>query len=699
MSAMRRVALFVVLVGALASLVAAAVRFHYERASYRVELSMDQQDLADFTSAYGYDMDGLLRLMKAAGLTSLAVYEELGNRINLGNDAFEETGQQIIDAARTSPLIDPLLAKLVQSNAIESGAVYILVFDHPTLERYLLILRNQLEPRNVVLLRDLPRGKTRDYTSPAVLEVRTQIDYFNNLGLGIPQESIDQAHRLGLLVDPRVQNNERLDEDHIDVVFRQMLAGDSIGTVIFFGLRNEVLGYPFNLDGTADAFRRYQDQYQPVFGNVEAYDPTQFQKGGDTLGRKIPGLTARVLAISRLELDKLDLDTVVARYILGVRERNIRVVYLRPFPHLAQVRQADGSYKTMTAQETNLEMLHRLRNALVNNGFELGRPTTFPDFGGLWLDLLYSLAALGVTAAFLILLDIYGWSGPWFDWAAYIVTLIAFWGLHFIGHDDITRRVWALGGALTFSVLAGTTTARYFNDKVESWFGVPLARESTGTAGSDALAGLRCLLVAVGVALIGALFVVGLLAQASFMLEVQQFFGVKALLVVPPILLLLLYAFSPLFGNPASVRDAGAAPVRVWQLLAVFVLAAAAVLLLMRSGNLPDVGVSESELHLRTFLTWLLGARPRFKEFLIGFPALILLPALTPAHRRAVGWIIVIAAGLGVSDVLDTFSHIHTPLLISVLRLFNGIVAGAIVGFIAQWIYRRLRPMLAASGR
>src|SRR5215469_14615916 len=123
MSAMRRVALFVVLVGALASLVAAAVRFHYERASYRVELSMDQQDLADFTSAYGYDMNGLLRLMKASGLTSLAVYEELGNRINLGNRAFVQTGQQIIDDARTSLLADPTLARLVRTGALDANSV------------------------------------------------------------------------------------------------------------------------------------------------------------------------------------------------------------------------------------------------------------------------------------------------------------------------------------------------------------------------------------------------------------------------------------------------------------------------------------------------------------------------------------------------------------------------------------------------
>ena len=189
---------------------------------------------------------------------------------------------------------------------------------------------------------------------------------------------------------------------------------------------------------------------------------------------------------------------------------------------------------------------------------------------------------------------------------------------------------------------------------------------------------------------VGALFVVGLLAQATFMLEVQQFFGVKALLVVPPMALLLLYALTPVFGNAPKLGEAGNAPVKVWQLVAALVLVAGAVLLITRSGNQPDVSVSSFETHLRGFLTTLLGARPRFKEFLIGFPLLMLLPALAPAHRRAVGWLVVIAAGIGLADVIDTFSHIHTPLIISVLRLFNALVAAGIIGLLLQIAYRKL---------
>jgi hypothetical protein len=46
-------------------------------------------------------------------------------------------------------------------------------------------------------------------------------------------------------------------------------------------------------------------------------------------------------------------------------------------------------------------------------------------------------------------------------------------------------------------------------------------------------------------------------------------------------------------------------------------------------------------------------------------------------------------AGIALADVIDTFSHIHTPLVITLVRVMNGLIFGAILGIIAQRIYRR----------
>lgn len=267
-------------------------------------------------------------------------------------------------------------------------------------------------------------------------------------------------------------------------------------------------------------------------------------------------------------------------------------------------------------------------------------------------------------------------------WAFFGLTTLAFWGAALAGRDVIVRQLWALGAALTFALLAGTTLAAYFRQA---------ERAAAIRFGAGVAQGLRCLLGAVGLAVLGGLFVVGLLSQATFMIEVQQAVGTKLLLAAPPLLLLVAYAFTALFGNPQSPARVAEAPLRVWQFAAILALASAAVLLLMRSGNQPDVGVSGFETHVRGALTALVGARPRFKEFLIGFPALMLLPVLAPADRRAIGWLIVIAAGIGVADVLDTFSHIHTPLTVTILRVFNGVLFGAIIGIALQYVYRLLR--------
>jgi hypothetical protein len=665
-TSLRGLCIVLIAAGAIASLLVAYVRWNYEVKNRSVEITIDQQDLRDFARAYGYDQDELLREMRRAGLTSVAVYAEQGQHVNDGTHAFVESGQQLIDAARVSALADRGLAALVAKKQVDPNDVYLVVYDQPTLARYLGALRTQLEPKSVVVLRA---------TLPAIVAVKTQIDFFNSLDLGIPDDVAARVRSLGLLVDPRVQNNERLGPDGINAVFDQMTAGGRIGTVIFYGQRNEVLGYPYQLDATAAAFTAHPGI---EFGDVEAYTADQIQKGTETLGLHVVGQTVRVMAIPKLELDKLDVQTVIGEYILGVRERNIRVIYYRPYPHVVQKKMPDGTIVNESAEQTNLDLLTALTAELNDNGFAVGRASGFLDFKGWKLDGLQAIAGIGVAAAFLLLLGLLGWSRPWMPWVFFGVTAAAFAAGIASGHGEAVRKVWAFGSALTFGVLAGVTLAP------------ALARSGGGPTGflPDASRGLRLLLAAAGVAVLGGLFTTGLLSQAAFMIEIEQFLGVKALLVVPPLAVLAIYTLTPVFGAAQKPGDIASAPVRAWMLAALVALGTAAVFLVMRSGNQPDVGASGFELNVRGALTALMGARPRFKEFLIGYPPIFLLAVLTPQHRRVAGWALVLAAAVGLADVLDTFSHIHTPLSVGVLRTFNGMVLGSVFGIALQWLYR-----------
>jgi hypothetical protein len=244
----------------------------------------------------------------------------------------------------------------------------------------------------------------------------------------------------------------------------------------------------------------------------------------------------------------------------------------------------------------------------------------------------------------------------------------------------VGRKIIGLIAGITFAVAGVATIAPFFR------------RPPAQSLGAAIGGGFRVLALATIVALGGALVVVGLLSTPLTMVEADRFAGVRLLLLAPPLIALALYLFTPLWDarlkNPVAALDA---PVRLYALALGVAIVGGAYVLQARSGNQSDIAPSSFELALRSHLTSILSVRPRFKEFLIGFPALMIVPALTALDRRRIGWLLVLAIGMGLGDVIDTFSHLHTPLAISMLRIFNGAVLGAIVGTLVIAVYRRVR--------
>jgi hypothetical protein len=657
-----RYAALILVVALLASLVVAVFRFHTESQAKRVEIAMDYTDFIALARSYNYNPAAFLIALRRAGLTSLALTEELG--ANAGDDgrAYATTGAALINQARISPIADPLLATLVRSNKIARNAVYLIVDDPAAYARYRQQFALNFEPKTVRVLRN---------TKPWLLEIRTQIDYFNAMALGIPSDQIALAKRLGLLLVPRFQNDERYALPEMNAAFDAVLAQDrKVSTVIFFGLRNQVFGYPDHLDDAAAAFKEHGVKSATPFnfGTIETYDDSQIQKGSETLAKDIEGQTVRVQAIARTELDKITLDDVVARYVLGVRERNIRVVYLRPWEH------QDGD---LSIEATNVEMVKQIADQLKAHGFKLGRATPIPLYRG---DnrILVGIAALAVPSIFVLLLGLFRWYRPWLAYAAYGLTILLYLAGIVSHHDLFARSMIALAGALLFATAAFLSIAKACSEEPAPRFSDQLVRSLGWT------------LLATGVTLLGALVVVGVMSSPLTMEEIERFRGVRLVLALPPLIALCLYLFDRRFNSGIErPSDVFTAPVRVYQLFAGLVIVAAGALLLARSGNQSDIAPSHLELLLRHQLSVVLSVRPRFKEFLIGFPALMILPALTIAHRRIVGWLLALGAGVGIGDVIDTYSHLHTPLTISLMRTFNGLVIGALIGLLVIWIYRR----------
>ena len=85
-------------------------------------------------------------------------------------------------------------------------------------------------------------------------------------------------------------------------------------------------------------------------------------------------------------------------------------------------------------------------------------------------------------------------------------------------------------------------------------------------------------------------------------------------------------------------------------------------------------------------------ARPREKEFLIGHPAFLLaVMALYRQWPRFFHFAFVVAATIAMGSLVETFAHMRTPVLMSLVRGVDGMIFGAILGVIAvvalQWMH------------
>jgi hypothetical protein len=96
--------------------------------------------------------------------------------------------------------------------------------------------------------------------------------------------------------------------------------------------------------------------------------------------------------------------------------------------------------------------------------------------------------------------------------------------------------------------------------------------------------------------------------------------------------------------------------------------------MLIRSGN-NSSAILPFEPQLRQLLENILSIRPRTKEFLIGQP--LLLAGLHFKKRY-----LILFGTIGQVSIINTFMHAHSPLTVSLVRVFNGLWLGFLLGFI-----------------
>ncbi|WP_245619304.1 DUF5693 family protein [Deinococcus marmoris] len=337
----------------------------------------------------------------------------------------------------------------------------------------------------------------------------------------------------------------------------------------------------------------------------------------------------RLFALAPSYQNKLEPLDVASKYNLAARERGMRLLYLRPYP---------------TVNETEA-MLGRTQELLGRSGVKLDTPQV-----GIFAPspLLKALSMVGPLAALLLL----GLSFPLARLGVIAVagvTVLAF-GLNLLQPFESA----ALLSAVAFPAL-GLVLRR---SKVTDWF------------------------LATGLSLVGVLFVSALGASRESTLGLEPFRGVGLTLLLPLILVGL--SFLPRQDIRKTAADIYAAPIRLGD---VAVMALGFVLLSLvyeRRGNATGGSASNFEASLRREVQDSI-IRPRFKEIATHPLALLGLSGTLPGYFSG---LLILAGVVGQSSILNTFSHFHTPLLISAARVFIGLGLGLLLGGVAIWALR-----------
>lgn len=341
---------------------------------------------------------------------------------------------------------------------------------------------------------------------------------------------------------------------------------------------------------------------------------------------------------------RLSRAQVIERMVRAVHERSVRLLLLRPYELYGVDKLIPFIEDTRTIGEN-----------LKSRGYTLGWPETIP------MRYPSPGSAAGVALVFLAC----AWS----------------YARRFCGHGS------EISGAETAAVLLCAAALGFCVWKVSAVSGMlggftaaMIAAEATLWALDAYEKPAYGLPAGLLVTVAGGIAIASFYGTTKAMLRLTPFSGVKLTLLLPP--LLIAANDLKLRIHPESLSDILCRPSLWGELILVGGALCAAAILTVRSDNVSFV--PGWEINFRDFLERIMWVRPRTKEFLVGYPCMIIYFAVTRRGRlEHYREIFRLGASMAFSSAVNSFCHFHTILILSGIRVANGWLLGIAVGLIA----------------
>lgn len=368
------------------------------------------------------------------------------------------------------------------------------------------------------------------------------------------------------------------------------------------------------------------------------------------------------------QADETHYEYRATQYLNSTIDRNIRFVTVTQIAEkkLSYDECADYTFKAVTQYKDKIEKL----------GFTVNEDTQVLDYTANRKLNSAACAVIMVMCALLILQMLTERESFAITMAAICISALAFLGT-FVLPDTLLSLYPSM--YCVFQSCFAMTAVLYFVKKHKSK--MPFA-----------LLLLSSVALMVASLLIGAVGMGTMLSGIGYYVNNEIFRGIKLSLMVPVFYTAVVFYFmfikNERSGMMKDIKKLLYSDIKVYWVILGGIVLAAGVYYIIRSGNVNEI--SSLEQAMRNAITEIFPARPRTKEFLIGYPALVLFVYyMKYTDVKIVKWLLAVGSSILAASVTNSFCHVFTNFTVIVMRTFNALLLGVIVAaaaFIANII-------------
>ena len=187
-----KILLLAIAAGLIASLVIAGQRHAVEIHNSQVDMAIDFDSMKDLSEREGIELADVLRQFKAAGITSLAIYDTTFEKLTRAGKVIAVYGADVISNYHSGALNSQLWRDAVEQGVIDARRTYII---GRSLESY--------EAAKKDLFLRLGKDRVRAFAigDIEVLEVKAKFGSFMKEPVGIDKDELDIAKKFGFTIE------------------------------------------------------------------------------------------------------------------------------------------------------------------------------------------------------------------------------------------------------------------------------------------------------------------------------------------------------------------------------------------------------------------------------------------------------------------------------------------------------------------